>query len=151
MKPSCWAPPRCRCPLSSHQGGSAALCAQGRREGAGTQAAGSSLHSRAGLWTLLRILRDPRLSLPLPCLYSALIPSWVSHGSCWPTAGPRLAPSALPEAPLLPAWSPGNGAKPGDVWRPGPSWAPGEVIDRTSCSQSTHLGAQSPGMTIRRE
>lgn len=49
-------PHRCRTPLSSHQGSSAALYLQGRREGAGTKIAGSFLGSRGGQRTLLRVL-----------------------------------------------------------------------------------------------
>ena len=49
-------PHRCRSPLPSHQGGSAALCLQGRREGTGPTVAGSSPCSRLGQRTLFRVL-----------------------------------------------------------------------------------------------
>lgn len=98
------APPhRCRSSLPSHQGGSAALPLQGRREGAGTKVAAGwacgPYSGSSGPW--VQPLPHLPPSPPRP-QYSRLIPSldpslesWLLSVHCWPHL-----PLSLPAFPL---------------------------------------------------
>lgn len=128
-------------PLSSHQGSSAALYLQGRREGAGTKIAGS-FWAAEGARTLLRVLWilgsapfSPPTFLSSPphlCIQGLTISMEPSLEFCLPTAG-LLCPSP---AYLLPL----EGQSPSDVWRPGSSWVPGEGVDRTAAPEHPPWG-----------